>query len=142
MVVGVGTDIVEVKRIGRLVEKFGDVFLTKILCPDEIRCCNSSANRIQKIAARFAAKEALAKALGTGIFGVVNFQNVEISSAENGAPFFILHDEAAKIQRERQITHIHVSLSHTESHAISFVVLESSVADSVLQKPKETTSLT
>lgn len=142
MVVGVGTDIVEVKRIGRLVEKFGDVFLRKILRPDEIQCCNASTNRIQKIAARFAAKEALAKALGTGIFGEVNFQNVEISSAENGAPFFILHDEAAIIQRERQISHIHVSLSHTESHAISFVVLESYVSNTMPQKPNETTSLT
>ena len=126
MVVGIGTDIVEVRRIGRLVEKFGDVFLRKILRPDEIQCCNTSANKIQKIATRFAEKEALAKALGTGIFGEVNFQNVEISSTENGAPFFILYDEAALIQQERHISRIHVSLSHTESYAISFVVLESS----------------
>ena len=126
MIVGIGTDIVELKRIARLVEKYGDTFLRKILSADEIQSCNLSENMIQRIGARFAAKEALGKAFGTGIFGEINFQNVQLATNEMGAPFFILHDEAAKIQKARKISHIHVSLSHTDSYAISFVVLESS----------------
>lgn len=125
MIVGIGTDIAEVERIGKLVEKYDETFLSKILRTDEIRSCNESAHRIQRIAARFAAKEALSKAFGTGISGAINFQNMGITSGPKGEPLFTLYDEAAELQRERGITHIHVSMSHTEHYATAVVILES-----------------
>lgn len=125
MIVGIGTDIVEVERIRSLLEKNGETFLNKILRPNEIKTCCSSANKVQRIAARFAAKEALGKAFGTGIFGEINCENIEISNGENGEPRITLFDKAALIQQRRGVDAIHVSLSHTEQYATAFVVLES-----------------
>ena len=125
MIVGIGTDIVEVERIRSLLEKNGETFLNKILRPNEIKTCCGSANKVQRIAARFAAKEALDKAFGTGIFGEINCENIEISNGENGEPHITLFDKAALIQQERGVDAIHVSLSHTEQYATAFVVLES-----------------
>ena len=102
-----------------MVEKFGDVFLGKFYV-DEIQCCNTSANKIQKIAVL--PQRGVGQTLGTGIFGKLTLK--QKSHLLKSSPFFILYDEAALIQQERHISRIHVSLSH-KSYAIS-LLLESS----------------
>jgi len=124
MILGTGIDIIEVARIQNSMERFGDRFLQRILRPDEIRYCFSCKFPAPHVAARFAAKEAISKAFGTGIGRQLGWQDMEIRREESGRPFVILHGAGASLLSERGGKAVHVSLSHTANYAAAMAVLE------------------
>jgi len=113
-----GVDLVEIARIREAVERHGDRFLARIFTEAERR---DSGERLTSLAARFAAKEAVSKALGCGI-GKVSWLEIEIQSDENRAPRLLLHGAAQRLAAELGLSDWSVSLSHTESQAVAFVV--------------------
>lgn len=125
MILGTGIDIIEVARIDASFQKFGARFLQRILRPDEIAYCLSHKRPAPFLAARFAAKEAVSKAFGTGIGAQLGWQDIEIARKKNGEPFIILHEAAEKLLRERGGRIVHLTLSHTEQHACAMAILES-----------------
>jgi holo-[acyl-carrier protein] synthase len=125
MILGVGIDIIEVTRIAASFEKFGERFVNRILLPDEIAYCLSHKNPAPFIAARFAAKEAISKAFGTGIGAQLGWQDMEIRRKESGEPFVILHGKGKKLFKSRRAKRLLVSLSHTANYAAATAVLES-----------------
>ncbi len=122
MIIGIGTDIAEVARIAKSIEKAG--FKEKVFSKTEIVYCETKKNKAESYAARFAAKEAFFKALGTGWRSGMAFNEVEIRNDELGKPSLYLLGKAAEISAEKNIQTIHVSLSHTKETAIAMVVLE------------------
>jgi holo-[acyl-carrier protein] synthase len=113
-----GVDIIEVSRIRQSIERHGERFLERIFTADERTYCG---NRCPSLAARFAAKEAVAKALGTGI-GYVAFREIEIVNDPQGRPEVVLHGSAAELARSLGLVTWAVSLSHTTDHAVASVV--------------------
>jgi holo-[acyl-carrier protein] synthase len=118
MILRSGVDLIEILRIRDALERHGERFLARIFTEAEQR---ESSGRISSLAARFAAKEAAAKALGCGI-GDVSWLDIEIRSDENNAPHLVLRGEAERMADELGLTSWSVSLSHTENQAIAFVV--------------------
>lgn len=116
----VGVDIVETARIAGSISRFGDRFLRRVFTERELVYCNG---RVGSLAARWAAKEAVAKAFGTGI-GPVGFLDIEVVNNERLCPAVALHGSAAALARQQGITAIALSLSHTRDYAIAFVVAE------------------
>ena len=124
MILGVGIDIIEVARIASAYEKFGERFVSRILHADEIAYCLSHKNPAPFIAARFAAKEAISKAFGTGISAELGWQDMEIFKKESGEPFVVLHGKGKKLFKSRRAKRLLVSLSHTANYAAATAVLE------------------
>ena len=122
MIIGLGTDLVEVERMAKSIETTG--FREKIFSPGEIVYCESKINKAERYAARFAAKEAFFKALGTGWRGAMGFNEVEVINDELGKPSINLLGGAKKIISERKINTIHLSISHTRYIATATVILE------------------
>jgi len=125
MIVGTGIDIAEVPRIAASLERFGTRFLRRIFTEDEIRYCESKANRVERYAARFAAKEAAMKAIGTGWNHGVAWRDVEVCRAPGSRPTITFHGKAAEFAARLGARHIALSLTHTAEHAIAQVILES-----------------
>ncbi|WP_263078794.1 holo-ACP synthase [Endozoicomonas sp. Mp262] len=123
MIAGIGTDIIRVSSIKAIIERHGERFARRILLDPELAAYRKAANPAAFLAKRFAAKEAAAKALGTGI-GKVSFQHLEVSNDEKGAPLLTLHGYAAELQKARGITRCHLTLSDETDNAVAFVVLE------------------
>ena len=113
-----GVDLIEISRVREALERQGEKFLARIFTPAEQEEC---AGRVDSLAARFAAKEATAKALGCGI-GDVRWIDIEILRDEKKAPHLYLSGEAKRLAGELGLTNWSVSLSHAETHAIAFVV--------------------
>jgi len=124
MIIGIGTDIVEVDRINRLVGKYGQRFLDRMFTAVEQQACLGAANQDQRLAARFAAKESVMKALGTGWARGVRFKDIEIPSSEKQRPQVQLRGAAAERARELGGATWHLSLTHIDRFAMAFVVLE------------------
>ncbi len=124
MIVGTGIDIAEVPRIGAAIERFGDRFLRRVFTADEIRYCESKANRIERYAARFAAKEAALKAIGTGWKGGVAWVEVEVRREPGGRPTIAFHGKAGEFAARLGVKRAALSLSHTTDQAIAAVILE------------------
>lgn len=122
MIIGLGTDIIEIARIEKGMQSIG--FKEKVFSEQEILYCEKKANRFESFAARFAAKEAFFKALGTGWRGGMAFNEVEVRNDELGCPTLHLLGETADIVKKRKIKTIHVSLSHVKEMAIATVILE------------------
>lgn len=123
MIYGIGTDIISVERIRKSMEansRFGE----KLFTPAEIAYCESRASRYQSYAARFAAKEAVMKALGTGWNERVHWLNIEILREGDEAPKVLLHNDTKDLANEQGIGEIHLSLSHEKDYATAFVVME------------------
>ncbi len=118
MILKTGIDIIEIERIRAAFDRHGERFLTRIFTPAELKYC---AGRVESLAVRFAAKEAVSKALGTGI-GPVSWQEIEIRGGEYEAPAIILHDRVERIAKKLRLAHWSVSLSHSGTHAIALVV--------------------
>jgi holo-[acyl-carrier protein] synthase len=116
----VGVDIIEIERIGQAVERWGERFLQRIYTPGELAY---SDGRLPQLAARFAAKEAVMKALGTGLRGV-SWQEVEVVRKREGAPQVRLLGRALRRAQELGLGHFALSLSHSRTHAVAFVVGE------------------
>jgi holo-[acyl-carrier protein] synthase len=123
MISGIGTDIIEVERIERLLQK-DNSFQNKIFSPDEVAYCESKKNKCESYAARFAAKEAVFKALGTGWRGEMAFNEIEVLNDELGKPYLRLTGKVKEYLDKENIEKAHISLSHLKSLAIAFVVLE------------------
>jgi holo-[acyl-carrier protein] synthase len=124
MILGTGIDIIEVARIASSFEKFGERFVNRILLPDEIAYCLMHKNPAPFIAARFAAKEAISKAFGTGIGAQLGWHDMEIARKETGEPFVILHGKGEKLFESRGAKQLLISLSHTQNYAAATAVLE------------------
>ncbi len=124
MILGLGIDIIEVARIQASHEKFGERFLHRILHPNEIAYCLAHRNPAPFLAVRFAAKEAVSKAFGTGIGSQLGWRDIEVGKRESGEPFVILHDAGQKLLHERGARGVLLSLSHTENYAAAVAVLE------------------
>jgi holo-[acyl-carrier protein] synthase len=125
MIVGTGIDIAEVPRIREAIARFGDRFLQRIFSAGEIRYCESKANRVERYAARFAAKEAAMKALGTGWNHGVRWRDCEVTRLPGGRPTISFHGKAGEIAAKLGVKNAALSLSHTEEQAIAQVILES-----------------
>jgi holo-[acyl-carrier protein] synthase len=124
MIIGTGIDLAEVYRIRESIERFGDKFLERVYTPREIAYANSKANRFERFAARFAAKEAAMKALGTGWQLGVRWHDFEVVNLPGGRPTLALHGRAAEIARGLGIRAIALSLTHTEQYGLASVVAE------------------
>jgi holo-[acyl-carrier protein] synthase len=124
MILGTGIDIIEVARIASSFEKFGERFVNRILVPDEIAYCAQHRKPAPFLAVRFAAKEAISKAFGTGIGAQLGWLDMEIRRKESGEPFVILHGKGKELFAARGGKHLHVSLSHTENYAAATAILE------------------
>lgn len=125
MILGTGTDLTEIDRIQAAVTRFGDRFLHRIFTPGEIRYCGrKQRNAAESLAARFAAKEAGAKALGTGMAKGVSWREIEVTHLPGGRPALLFHGRAAERAAAMGVTAAHLSLSHGREIAIANVVLE------------------
>ncbi len=125
MIVGTGIDIAEVPRIRKSIERFGSRFLQRIFTPEEIRYCESKANRIERYAARFAAKEAAMKALGTGWNHGVRWRDCEVARLPGKRPIMVFHGVAGEFAARMGVKNTALSISHTAEQAIAQVILES-----------------
>ena len=125
MILGIGIDIIEVARIQASYEKFGERFLKRILHPNEIAYCLSHKAPAPFLAARFAAKEAISKAFGTGIGAQLGWQDMEVVRRHSGEPYVVLHGDGPKLLEQRGGRVVLISLSHTQQHAAAVAVLES-----------------
>jgi holo-[acyl-carrier protein] synthase len=114
----VGTDLVEIRRIAELLDRHGDRFTRRVFTPGELADCGG---RAESLAARWAAKEAVAKALGTGI-GAVAWQEIEVVRSKDGCPAVKLHSRAAALAADRGLTRWALSLAHDGGLALAFVV--------------------
>jgi len=124
MIIGIGIDIIEVARIQASYERFGERFLKRILHPNEISYCLSHNAPAPFLAARFAAKEAISKAFGTGIGAQLGWQDLEVGRRGSGEPYVILHETGQKLLRQRGARAVLISLSHTQQHAAAVAILE------------------
>ena len=124
MIVGSGIDIAEVPRIAGAIARHGDRFLQRIYTEGEMTYCDSKANRIERYAARFAAKEAAMKALGTGWNHGVRWRDVEVCREPGGRPTIAFHGKAAEFAARLGAKHVALSISHTAEQAIAQVILE------------------
>jgi holo-[acyl-carrier protein] synthase len=124
MILGLGTDLVEVARIERALEEHGARFESRVFTTPELEACSTRVDRVQALAARFAAKEACLKALGTGWAEGLAFRQVEVIRAPNGRPSILLHSDAKARAEALGVRSIHVSLTHQPGVAGAVVLLE------------------
>jgi holo-[acyl-carrier protein] synthase len=124
MVLGVGTDLMETQRVQESIDRFGERFLQRIFTAGEIAYCRRKRNAAESFAARFAAKEAGAKALGTGISRGVNWKEFEVKREESGRPTLHLSGRAAELAEAMGVRRIQLSLTHSREFAMAVVVTE------------------
>lgn len=124
MIVGTGVDLCEVPRIRQSIERFGRKFIERIYTPKEIEYVERKANRFERYAARFAAKEAGMKAIGTGWRRGVTWQDFEVSNLPSGRPTLKLHGVAAQVAVRLNVRNVALSLTHTAETAMAMVILE------------------
>jgi len=124
-IVGTGIDITEVERIAASIQRFGQRFLNRVYTPKEIAYCNSkSRGSTQSFAARFAAKEAAMKAIGTGLRRGVTWHDVEVGREPGGRPTIIFTGKAAEFAAKLGTRRVALSLTHTDHTAMAQVILE------------------
>ena len=124
MILSLGVDMVDVARVQQLLEEGGDSFLERVYTADERAYCMARARPGEHLAARFAAKEAVMKCLGTGWSRGVGFSQVEVQREPSGEVTVVLTGRALEVSRDRGIQRIHISLSHTAAQAVAFAVAE------------------
>ena len=124
MLLGLGTDLIETRRVEQSIDRFGDRFLERIFSPLEIAYCKRKKNAAESFAARFAAKEAAAKALGTGINHGIAWREIEVQRAPGGRPSLQFHGRAAEYAKRIGVQNAALSLTHSRSTAMASVVLE------------------
>lgn len=131
MIVGLGTDIVDIRRVASVLERTGQGFIKRILHQDELSEDfplsgeHFSPQMARFVASRFAAKEAAAKALGTGFTQGVSFVDIRIIPTPNGRPEVQFFEKTALIAQRLRVTHTHISISHEKEYAVATVILES-----------------
>jgi holo-[acyl-carrier protein] synthase len=121
---GTGTDIIEVQRVKKAIEN-SKSFKQKVFSQNEITYCDSISSPMQSYTARFAAKEAFLKAIGTGWADGIKWTEISVEKNEKGAPFLILSGKTLDIFHSLNCKKIHLSLSHIKDYAVAFVIIES-----------------
>ena len=124
MIVGTGVDLAEVPRVRHLVERYGQRFIERVFTPSEIAYVERKANRFERFAARFAAKEAGMKAIGTGWRHGVTWQDFEVANLPSGKPTLRLHGVAARVADKLGVRNVSLSLTHTAVLGMAHVILE------------------
>jgi holo-[acyl-carrier protein] synthase len=124
LIFGVGIDIIEISRIENEIKKGGEDFLDSIFTSIEIEYCRPRANASESFAARFAAKEAFLKALGTGWRDGIGWKDIEVMKNEQGKPYFVFYGKTKDLLAENEITDVHLSFSHIKSAATAVVIIE------------------
>src|ERR1700677_1496821 len=124
MVLGLGTDLIEIERIQISMDRFGERFLERVFTAGEIAYWRAKKQSAESFAARFAAKEAGAKALGTGISRGVNWKEIEVRRAASGKTSLVLSGRAAELAARLGVARISLSLTHTRELAMAVVVME------------------
>lgn len=119
---GIGVDVVDVRRMKKTLEEQGTAFKKKVFTEQEVEYCTGKKNPHEHFAARFAAKEALGKAMKTGWRGQFRWKDVEVVNEPSGAPGIAFHREVAETLKKFTV---HLSLSHTENTVVAFVIIES-----------------
>ncbi len=122
---GIGVDLVENARIEHSLERFGERFLRRVFTAGEIEYSQSMKYPARHLAARFAAKEAVSKAFGTGIGKSMGWKDIDVRRKESGEPYVVLGGGAKTLAEERNVTKVSITLSHTEHHAMAMIVVES-----------------
>lgn len=126
MIVGTGSDLMEIRRIQESIERYGERFLRRVFTPGEVEYCRRKVhNAAESFAARFAAKEAAAKALGTGIAQGVAWTEIEVKRARGQRPTLHFTGRAAERAARMGVLHAHLTLSHSREVALAVVILES-----------------
>lgn len=128
MILGIGTDIVDVSRFRVLLENHPKRALKRLFTESEQQYCLAKNDPALHFAARFAAKEALLKALGTGLQQGLKWIDLSVEHSHLGAPEFLLRGKALEMTQERNLLNMHLSMSHTEQTAVAFVILEGGTA--------------
>jgi holo-[acyl-carrier protein] synthase len=123
-VIGIGVDLIECARIQRSIDRFGDRFLHRVFTDGEIEYSMSMKFPARHLAARFAAKEAVSKAFGTGIGKAMGWRDIDIRKKSSGEPFLIFGGGAKILAQGRGVTNALITLSHSEQHAVATIVLE------------------
>ena len=124
MIVGTGVDLAEVPRVRAAIERFGDRFVKRVYTPAEIAYVERKANRFERYAARFAAKEAGMKAIGTGWRHGVRWQDFEVANLPSGKPTLRFHGVAAELANKLGARNVALSLTHTAEYGMAHVILE------------------
>lgn len=123
-ILGIGSDIVECLRIAQLIERHGELFVGRVYTDAEIEYCRARKAATQHYAGRWAAKEAVLKALGTGLRRGISWRDIEIANDPRGAPDVVLHGGAKELLGRNGIQWIHVTISHCRSHAVAYAIAE------------------
>ncbi len=124
MIAGTGLDVAEVDRIRAAIERFGRRFIERVYTPAEIAYVERKANRFERYAARFAAKEAGMKAIGTGWRHGVRWRDFEVANLPSGKPTLLLHGVAARFAERLGVKSVSLSITHTAAVAVAFVIME------------------
>ena len=125
MIIGIGYDMVEVSRLELVLSRWGSRFEERVFTPRELAYCKSKRNCVQRMACRFAAKEAVFKALGTGWQGGVGWTDIEITNDDMGKPSITLSGKAEQLSRQLRVGNIFVSMTNTKDYGAAQVVLTS-----------------
>src|SRR5213596_2189385 len=123
-VVGIGVDLVECERIQHSIDRFGERFLHRVFTDAEVAYSMSMKVPARHLAARFAAKEAVSKAFGTGIGKAMGWRDIDVRKKPSGEPYLVLLGDAEKLAQSRVVTSALITLSHTDNHAMAVVVME------------------
>ena len=121
-VVGIGTDIIECLRIAQMIERHGELFIERVYTPHEIRYCQSRKQATQHFAGRWAAKEAILKALGTGWRRGIGWRDIEVRNQPGGRPVVGLRGGARDVLEQLNIREMLISISHCRSHAVAYAL--------------------
>jgi len=124
-ILGIGVDLVECERIQHSLDRFGEKFLHRVFTEGEIEYSLSMKFPARHLAARFAGKEAVSKAFGTGMGKAIGWRNIDIQKKPSGEPFLVFSGPAQDLAMERGMVSARITLSHTDHHAVACVVLES-----------------
>ena len=126
MIYGIGVDLVNIKRVERVMERWGDRFVGRVFTPEEKEFCYKRAYPASAFALRFAAKEAFSKAIGFGMRRGIRWRDIEVFHHPGGQPYLKLHGKSSHVCREKKITGFHLSLSDEGEYGVAMVVLEKS----------------
>jgi holo-[acyl-carrier protein] synthase len=121
-IIGIGTDIIECLRIAQMIERHGELFISRVYTPHEIQYCQSRKQATQHFAGRWAAKEAVLKALGTGWRKGISWRDVEIRNEPGGRPTIALRGGARDVVEQLGISEMLISISHCRSHATAYAL--------------------
>ncbi len=121
-IIGLGTDITECLRIARMIERHGELFITRVYTDDEIRYCRGHKQSTQHFTGRWAAKEAILKAIGTGWIRGISWRDMEIRNERGGKPIVAVRGGVQEVVERLGVTEIQVSISHCHTHATAVAI--------------------